>query len=115
MSYANGRYIGRKDGKGTLLDLSGKALSSPWNAIGVAWDYQGYIFGTNLAADGKWGYMDNNGKVIIQPLYDSINVEANGFFRIEQKDKAGLLSPRGKVVIEPKYGYVYTTGHTDKL
>jgi len=74
-------------------------------------DFTDYVgvreFSNGLAAfkqkNGKVGYMDMTGKVIIEPLFDNGLNFKNGFAIIEQNGKMGFINTTGKIVIEPKY------------
>ena len=53
-----------------------------------------------------WGFAKPNGKIIIQPAYQSAYLLYDGYGRIYDGEHAGLVSPEGKVLIEPKYVYI---------
>lgn len=70
-----------------------------------------YLFTEN----GKWGYMDKNGKVKIKPIYDGCCFEkidkcgcmqsffSNELCRIKINNKYGVIDYRGKEIIKPQY------------
>jgi hypothetical protein len=60
----------------------------------------------------KVGYEDKNGKSVIEPIYDSIDIFENGYAIIEQNQKYGLISESGKVLFEPKF---YEVGHGEMI
>lgn len=54
--------------------------------------------------DGKYGYEDKDGKVIVEPIYEEAT-EQNiyGYAAIKQNGKWGCIDKKGTVVIEPAY------------
>lgn len=57
-----------------------------------------------VSKDGKWGYSDQKGKIIIPCEYD-IATEFNeyGFASIKKGEKWGVVSENGKIIVEPIY------------
>ncbi|MDE6393703.1 MAG: WG repeat-containing protein, partial [Duncaniella sp.] len=58
-----------------------------------------------FAIDGKWGMVNSHGEIVIEPEYDWIKPDANGFCFIGLDGKEGFIAPTG-VVIEPVYDSV---------
>ena len=54
--------------------------------------------------NGKWGFIDKQGNVIVDYLYDEVT-EFNqyGFAGIKKDEKWGSIDKTGKIIIEPKY------------
>lgn len=66
------------------------------------------IFTTNtlfvIEKDGKYGYEDKDGKVIVQPVYDEAQEQNNfGFAAVKKDGRWGCIDAKGTVVLEPKY------------
>ena len=53
--------------------------------------------------DGKYGFIDNTGQVVIPPKYDLAWDFSEGLARVSQNGKAGFIDNTGKVVIPLKY------------
>lgn len=54
--------------------------------------------------DGKWGYMDKTGKVIVEPSYENAGrFSGNGLAAVKQDGKWGWINESGEIVIEPAY------------
>ena len=54
--------------------------------------------------DGKWGYVDSNGKIVVDFRYDYANeINRNGFGAIKKDDKWGCINSDGKIIVEPSY------------
>ena len=91
-------------------------------------------FSENLAAvkkDGKWGYIDCDGNVIVKPMYSSANSFSEGLAAVQNDGKWGYIDKTGKLVIPftlestyafseglavyskgNYYGYINTAGET---
>lgn len=54
--------------------------------------------------DGKWGFVDSNGNVIVDYIYDDVT-ETNqyGFAGVNKGGKWGSINENGQVIIEPTY------------
>lgn len=104
------------------LNWSYGMMDSAGNAI-TGTDYQGFsYFSEGLIAvkkDGKWGFMDESGAMVIQPAYDMVNdfwgglaAVANGEWLTDPyggshfTGKWGFIDKTGKTVIEMKYDTV---------
>lgn len=91
-------------------------------------------FSENMAAvkkDGKWGFIDCNGNVIVEPMYSSANSFSEGLAAVQNDGKWGYIDKTGKLVIPftldstyafseglaayskgNYYGYINTAGET---
>lgn len=56
-------------------------------------------------SNGKWGFKDATGKVIIKPRFDAVHRFSEGLCPVKIKDKWGFINKNGTVVIQPKYGH----------
>ena len=54
-----------------------------------------------VSVDGKLGYIDKTGKIIIEPQFDEAYVFSNGLAKIKVGDKYGFIDKTSKVVINP--------------
>ena len=54
--------------------------------------------------DGKWGFVDSNGNVIVDYIYDDVT-ETNqyGFAGVKKDGKWGSINENGQVIMEPTY------------
>lgn len=64
----------------------------------------GYIVMQEKA--GLYGYVDKNGKWIIEPQFSFADTFKNGFALVAQNGKYGIIDEVGKWVCEPKYQYM---------
>lgn len=56
--------------------------------------------------DDKWGYINSEGKVIIDFIYDHAGFFADGTAVVSINDRYGLIDLDGKTIIQPQYGYI---------
>jgi len=54
-------------------------------------------------ADGKWGYINSAGEVIIEPVYAYAGYFSEGLAVISDGDLYGYINTRNQVVIPPRY------------
>lgn len=54
--------------------------------------------------DGKYGYVDKNGIVVINYIYDDgLEQNSSGFIAVKKDGKWGVINSRGETVVEPTY------------
>jgi hypothetical protein len=53
--------------------------------------------------DGKWGYVDATGSVVIPPQFDSAAPFSDGLAVVELNHRFGYIGPDGRFVVQPKY------------
>lgn len=60
--------------------------------------------------DGKYGYINNRGEVIVDYIYDDATEQnEEGYASVNQNGKWGSIDATGKVVAEPQYDLTYYT------
>ena len=54
--------------------------------------------------DGKWGFADEKGQIIVDAKYDLVTeLNEYGFAGIKLKEKWGVVDEEGKIIVEPSY------------
>ena len=54
--------------------------------------------------DGKWGFIDKQGNIVIDYIYDKVTqINEYGFGGIKQDGKWGVIDKEGNIIIEPTY------------
>ena len=56
---------------------------------------------------GKYGIINEDGKIIAKAVYDRIGEYKNGFITVYKKDKLGFIDNTGKVITDEKYDTSY--------
>jgi hypothetical protein len=98
-----------KEGSYALIDLTGKVLNS--YAYPFVGDYGEGILAFQKSIDGKWGYMDESGKVLIEPTFTGTQpfVEGKAIVNVEH-NHYGLIDRQGKFIIKPQYTSLINLG-----
>jgi hypothetical protein len=102
------RVADQKPLKIGFIDADGKILVQPeWD--GVAF---GDIFGQTVAfneglcgvqKDGKWGYIDTGGHLVIPTQFDSANPFVEGLARVNLGSQVGFIDKKGQYAINPQF------------
>lgn len=57
-----------------------------------------------ILGDGKWGYKDKQGKVVVEAIYDIVGtINEYGFAGVKKDGKWGVIDESGKLIVEPSY------------
>ena len=59
-----------------------------------------------IRQNGKEGFIDASGKIIVTPQFDWVDFFDEGFARVMINGKYGFVDSTGKIVIEPQFDYV---------
>ncbi|MCE3228893.1 MAG: repeat protein [Bacteroidetes bacterium] len=59
-------------------------------------------------ANGKEGFKDENGIIVIKANFDKVNYFENGLAIVQVNDKKGLINSRGEYVMKPEYSYIFS-------
>jgi hypothetical protein len=63
----------------------------------------------DVKVDGKWGFIDNTGKVVVSPQFEELGYGwYEGLMSVKQDGKWGFINDKGKLVIQPEYDRVGT-------
>lgn len=72
------------------------------------WLYPAYVI---KDTDKKWGYINKEGKFVIEPAYDSADdFNINGVAIVKNKESYGLIDRSGKIILEPGFNYITYLG-----
>ena len=53
--------------------------------------------------NGKWGYIDDKGRIVIEPAYEVVHCFGEGLAAVRLNGKYGFIDKTGKVVIPPQF------------
>lgn len=57
-----------------------------------------------IKENGKWGFADGDGNIVVNPKYDMVTeFNSYGFAGIKVEDKWGIVDSNGNVLVEPVY------------
>ena len=57
----------------------------------------------SIVQNGKIGFIDSTGKVVIEPKYDNVTSFSEGLARVKIDEKYGFIDSSGKIIIEPQF------------
>lgn len=64
------------------------------------------LFIEDLAAfekNGKWGFVNTSGNVVIEPAYDEAKSFRHGYAAVRQGDMWGFINKSGEMIVEPAF------------
>ena len=56
-----------------------------------------------MNVDGKWGYIDARGTLVIEPLFDRAGLFREGLAHVEIEGRDAYIDRSGAVVIQPRF------------
>jgi hypothetical protein len=83
-----------------IFDLKGRFKGDFDDMLMFAGISEGLIA---VKKDGKWGYADRTGHIVISPTYDAALAFSEGMAAVVLKKKWGYVDRAGKLLIEPKF------------
>lgn len=90
--YSEGKLVVKKMDQMGFIDKKGAFTKSLDSAIGIGqYDDKYYVFANKK---GLWGVADYKGKIIIDPLYESIEILPDQTFLVEKNNKQFLVLDR---------------------
>jgi hypothetical protein len=60
-----------------------------------------------ILQDGKWGYIDKTGKIVINPQFDNAWRFNDGLAKVRFGEKYGFIDKKGKIVINPQFDGIW--------
>ncbi|NNC83663.1 MAG: hypothetical protein HKN79_08800 [Flavobacteriales bacterium] len=92
------RFVMKQDSSRVLVGVDGQAYGRPYDQIG---DFHEGL--AKVTKNGKSGYINKNGKVIIPLEYDDAYIFSEGLAVVEKNGKFGAIDRFGDVAIPFKY------------
>ncbi len=65
--------------------------------------------------DKKWGLVDINGKIVVEPIWEDVGFWEGGFVSVKQDGRWGLLDRSGKFVVQPRWEAVNSPAMTGRI
>lgn len=97
-AFNEGIFAGKKEGKWSFYDATGKVLASGFADVGV--------FGDGLApakTDKYWGYVDKSGREAIPFIYKKVRNFSEGLAAVQAGKKWGYIDTQGNEILAPLY------------
>ncbi len=102
IAYQNERiWVSEEDGIYYMIDREGNRIGKE-EVEGT----KGFTVSDSLAAverNGKWGFMDKEGKMAIEPQYEDARSFCNEYAAVKQNGEWGFINVDGKMAIEPQF------------
>lgn len=57
--------------------------------------------------NGKWGYIDKTGKIVVEPQFDEAWSHTEGLAGAKIRGRWGYIDKRGKIVVEPQFNNIF--------
>ncbi len=96
----NERYFAKESDTFALYRLDGTVVGNERFEDARLFSDKGYAA---VKKDGKWGFVDTEGALVIQPAFDSARSFANDLAAVKIGDKWGFIDPKGALVIEAAF------------
>jgi tetratricopeptide (TPR) repeat protein len=94
-------YFGQIKEKYGLYDVSGKSLGqAQYDEVHPFTDQGRYAA---VKQNGKWGFVNTAGKLVISPSYDDARSFSNGLAAVEKDGKWGFIDENNKMVLKPEF------------
>ena len=94
------RIFVKKGGKYILVDTKGKAVGNLSFDLAKSFTDNGFAAVCN---DGKWGFINSDGELIIDYAFEDADSFQNGFAAVCQDDLWGYIDEEGYMAIEPQF------------
>lgn len=98
--YRNERLFVLEGEQYTMITSSGEPVGEDY------YDDVCIFFDTTYAAvkiDGKWGFVDKDGNMVIQPQFQEARSFSNGMAAVKQNGQWGFVDMQGEMVITPQF------------
>lgn len=99
---ARGFHDGRAWTSEGFINMAGKVvIGEPYSLL--ASDFSNGL--SRISMDGKYGYMNTQGKVVVVPQFDLAGEFREGLAWVFVNGKYGYINVKGGIVIEPQFDY----------
>jgi hypothetical protein len=58
-----------------------------------------------IYVQGKWGFINNKGEIVIQPRFNNVGFFKSGFASASENELYGYINKKGQYAIPPKFNY----------
>ena len=100
MVFRNGVAFAQTDTGYVMLDQDGHQIGEQVYEDARCFSDESY---TAVKLGGKWGYIDNQGEVIIEPEYENAKAFKVGYAAVCKDGRWGYINERGQMVIKPTF------------
>lgn len=98
-------YVTKDNSAPICIDIKGKEVFVLGNDVEEA-----YVFSDGLSMiskNGKFGYVDTKGQIVIEPQFEEASSFSDGLACIKSGVRYGYINKEGKIVINPQFDNCY--------
>lgn len=101
IAFRNDRaFVEKADGYYLVDDKGKKIGKQKYEDARLFLEADGYAA---VKVDGKWGFVDKTGKMVIEPQFADAHSFANGYAAIKKNGKWGFIDENGEIVIRAQF------------
>jgi len=100
MATNNGRYKVSHDKGYTFLDKAGNRIPG-WDWYENIGNFQDGAL--TVKKDGKWGWVDPNGSILIRPQFQEVEQFEDGVATVKTNEKWGIIDKNGTFLLQPQF------------
>lgn len=110
-----GGYFLTKNGKMGFCDSDGDLimdfLYDKLENFSSSWE------GAKAKIDDKWGYVNQEGIVVVPIKYDDVDLEANGMIKVKKNEKYGFYNTKDNIIIPAEFdrAYYFISSHPNEV
>lgn len=90
----------RQDGQYFFINSAGEEVGKNSDYI-IKYNFSEGL--SKVIYQGKWGFIDKSGKIVIEAVYEKVEDFRNGYAAVLKDGKWGFINKKGEIVIECKY------------
>lgn len=103
-AFHEGWAMVRKDYQSNWINAKGEYLLPKWGRQGG--DFSEGLAPVKPDSIQQWGYLDRQGKIVIEPRFDRAGHFQEGIALVSENDQLGYLQRNGQYLVEPAYTQV---------
>lgn len=100
ITYRNERLFVEKKGKFYLIDITGKRIVEESFSDAKIFNGEGYAA---VKVGTKWGFINKDGEMIIEPMYEDARSFSNGYAAVKMNGKWGFINAQNELKIEYQF------------
>lgn len=101
ITYRNDRLFAQDEDRYYLVNKSGETVGEQTYENAKLFQEQDGL--AAVCVDGKWGFIDSDGKMQIAPQYEDARSFSNGFAAIQSDGQWGFINTDGEIAIQPQF------------
>jgi hypothetical protein len=75
--------------------------------VAVAGEHESWHDLFPVDQNGKWGFIDAKGRIVIRPTFEQVSYFSEGLAAVKMNGQYGFIDKTGKMVITPRFRYAF--------